>query len=487
MMSSSINLPPGASAVDPGGAGQHSRPRGPSHPPGEAGAPKAFFLPGPLFVEPPLAWLAAQWISVLGAVGLPLLALTMRGGTNTAYFVCLLGAIVGALTLALGRATDRTLPPLEPFWRPAWPLAVALAAPLVAVLWSQWLTGTWSGRPYDGMSRLLLAAPVAWWLCQVPRHRLLWWAWACMAGAVLATWILWQSIPPWDTRPEPPYATAITFGNLCLLLGVFSALSLGWRLTRWRGEALVKMLAACIGLYGSFLSQSRGGWLALPVIIGVLVLILNISWRRKAAVVLLTVAGLGTTYMASPMVQDRVILAASELRDFQRGENLESSIGMRMQFWQASWEMFREHPLTGVGSQHINAEFRERVAQGRMAELGAMHNHSHNEVFWFMASWGLPGLLALLAVYLVPWWFFVRAARCADRDRATAGRMGVVLVTGYASFGLTEAMFAITMNAAFYAGHVAILLALAWPRRQVVPATNPLSMSTSPGGRRVVP
>ncbi|MCK9512422.1 MAG: O-antigen ligase family protein [Pigmentiphaga sp.] len=468
MMPFSSSTRPGATSADRDGAGQHPSARAPRHSQDGGIVRHRSTAAGPLFVDPPPTWTAAQWLAVVGACGLPLLALTTRGGANTAYFVVLLSAVLGALTLGVARATDRTLPSLRPFWRPAWPLAVALGTPLAAVLWSQWLTGTWSGRPYDGMSRLMLAAPIAWWLCQVPERRLRLWAWACMAGAVLATWILWQSIPPWDTRPEPPYATAITFGNLCLLLGVFSALSLGWRLTRWRGEVVIKALAAGIGLYGSFLSQSRGGWLALPVIIGVLVLILNISWRRRAGVALLTIAGLGAAYVASPMVQDRVVLAVSELRDFQRGENLESSIGMRMQFWQASWEMFRDHPLTGVGSQNINAEFRERVAQGRMAELGATHNHSHNEVLWFMASWGAPGLLALLAVYLAPWWAFVRAARSADPDRATAGRLGVALVTGYASFGLTEAMFAITMNVAFYAGHVAILLALALPRRPAI-------------------
>lgn len=408
------------------------------------------------------AWWVAQWLAMLGVLALPVLSLSVHRGANTAYFILLLAAALGAVAVAWrARAPGATA--LMPFWRDNLGLALAMTAPLLAVLISQAWLADFNGRPYDGRSRFLLALPIAWWLYQVPRQRLQAWAWATALGAVLATWVMWQAIPPHDTRPEPGFATAITFGNLTLLLGLFALLSLPWRLTRSWWETGLKVVAGLVGIYGSFLSQSRGGWLALPVIMGVLILVVRISWRWKLAAVVLTLAGVGTTYLASPLVQQRVDLAVAELHDYRQGQNLESSIGMRMQFWRASWDMFRQNPLSGVGSQHINAEYRQRVEAGSMAPAAATYNHSHNEVLWFMASWGLPGLLALLAVYLVPFVTFVRAARAADDQRAVAGRMGVALVTGYAVFGLTEAMFAITMNVAFYAGTVAILLALARP------------------------
>lgn len=404
----------------------------------------------------------AQALAWVGVLALPLLALAVHRGANTAYFLMLAGTLMGAAGLGWALVTSRQVQ-LQPFWSDHCGLVLAFASPLLAVLLSQWQWGEYTGRPYDGLSRLLLAMPIAWWLSQLPRQRLLAWGWAVGGGGVLAAVVLWLSVPLDDPRPVPPFATAITFGNLALLLGLFSFLAIPWRLSRSRVEDVFKVVAGLAGLYGSFLSQSRGGWLAFPVIVAALVLVVRISWRWKLAVAALTLAGLGMAYVASPMVQERVELAVVELNDYRQGRNLESSIGLRMQFWQASWEMLRDHPWSGVGSQNIQAEYVKRVEAGQMAELARTFNHSHNEFLWFMASWGIPGALALLLVYLVPLWRFVCMARELSPVPAGAGRMGVALVTGYAIFGLTEAMFAITMNVAFYAGTTAILLAVGRP------------------------
>ncbi len=415
----------------------------------------------PTTLTDPLMLRVPHHVALLGAMGLPVLSLGVQGGANTAYFVMLLAAVWGAATLAVLAASPQSPSwSIRPWWRYRAGVSVALASPLLAVAWNQLVTGDFSDRAFDGMSRLLLASVLAWWLCQLPAERLRHWQWALILGVGVGVGMMLTHIPAGETRPDLDFATAITFGNLTLLMGAMAFLTLGWQITRHWLEPVVKVLAGVLGVYGSLLSQSRGGWLALPAMILVLLLVLRLSWRVKVGVLVLTAVALGGAWASSPVIQERVELAAIELQDYAEGHNLESSIGMRMQFWQASWEMFREAPLTGVGSQNINAEFRERVARGEMAPLGASYNHSHNEWFWFMASLGVPGIMALLAVYLVPFAAFVQAARSQQPIAGTAGRMGVVVVTAYATFGLTEAMFAITMNVAFYAGSVAILLAI---------------------------
>lgn len=405
---------------------------------------------------------ALQLAALGGAVALPTLSLAYRGGANTAFFV-MLAASLGALLLYLSPAA-RDGRRLERLGRVDWLFCVAMCLPILAVLWNQVITGDYDDRPYDAPSRMLFAAVVFWWLARCPWRRLRWFQWGLCAGTVAGLVVLlFFSRPGLADRPLPPFASAITFGNLALLMGVCAWLSIGWRITRSALETWLKLICGMAGLYASFLSQARGGWLALPILLVVLILTSRQHWHRKLALGLASVALLGSVYVTSPMVQDRVGDAFAELQLYLDGGDPDTSIGLRMQFWRASVDLFREHPLTGVGTQNLRSEFVQRAQEGEMTGLGATFNHSHNDMLWAMASLGLPGLLALLAVYLVPFVLFARAARGTDTRTHVAGRMGLVLVTGYVVFGFTEAMFAITMNTAFYAGMIAILMAIARP------------------------
>ncbi|GAA5235421.1 O-antigen ligase family protein [Verticiella sediminum] len=396
----------------------------------------------------------AAWVAWAAAVMLPALTLVMRGHTNAAYFFIALSTLAGAwATRGAGRVDG-------PAFRAdfGW-LSLACAAPFIAVLWNQIVLGEFADRPYDAPARLAFAGAAAWWLAQIPYGRLRHVQWGLCAGAMAGMLALLAATH--HDRPEPPFATAITFGNLSLLMGLCAWLALGWRLSRMpRLEALLKVAAGFCGVYASFLSQSRGGWLALPAVALMLLLLWRGHWRAKTIGALASLAFLGGIYLGSPMVQQRVAQASTELVDYLQGRHTDSSVGLRLQFWEASLEMFASRPMTGVGPQNVRAGFQARASAGELDAAAARFTHSHNDVLWAMAGLGLPGLLALFALYAVPLAIFVRVARRGAPPQQAAACMGATVVVCFAVFGLTEAMFAITMNAAFYAGMIAIFLAL---------------------------
>lgn len=397
-------------------------------------------------------------LAVGGAIALPTLSLAFRGGANTSFFVMLLASLLGLSLCVLGRDPEPHRRALTPAYKA---FCVAMCLPLLAVLSNQVFSGEFDDRAFDAPSRMLFVVAIAWWLMRCPWQRLRHVQWGICAGSLIGAYML-ASISDFGGagRPEPAFASAITFGNLALILGLCSWISIGWRITGSRLETGFKIICGAAGLYGSFLSQSRGGWLALPLLVAVLILVSKRQWRLKLTLVVATLVFLGGVYTASPMVQERVREAATELTEYAQGGNPDTSIGLRMQFWQASIEMFSERPFTGVGPQNIREEFRLRAQSGELTPSVSTYSHSHNDMLWAMASLGIPGMLALLAVYLVPLALFARATRHPEARVAVAGRMGVVLVLGYIVFGFTEAMFAITMNTAFYAGMLAILMAL---------------------------
>src|SRR3546814_21144264 len=70
---------------------------------------------------------------------------------------------------------------------------------------------------------------------------------------------------------------------------------------------------------------------------------------------------------------------------------------------------------------------------------------------------GIPGLLAILALYGVPLLLFARRLRGAGPCSASAPFAGVLFVATFALCGLTQSMFAHQLSASFYAVMVGLL------------------------------
>src|SRR5690606_6324516 len=86
-----------------------------------------------------------------------------------------------------------------------------------------------------------------------------------------------------------------------------------------------------------------------------------------------------------------------------------------------------------------------------------------------LASFGIPGGVALLLVYLVPAWTFARRLsfeNCAAVR--TAAAMGLAVCLGFLIFGIAETMFRGMRTASFYALCVAVFLTLSRPKPQPI-------------------
>lgn len=114
---------------------------------------------------------------------------------------------------------------------------------------------------------------------------------------------------------------AILFGNLGLLMGALCLAGLGWAWTRPRRALWIPLLALGVagGLVPSMLSGTRGGWLALPLML----LVFQrgfVRWLtgRTQLAICLTVLTLGVSAYAVPQtgVEQRAQLAVTELRHY---------------------------------------------------------------------------------------------------------------------------------------------------------------------------
>lgn len=89
---------------------------------------------------------------------------------------------------------------------------------------------------------------------------------------------------------------------------------------------------------------------------------------------------------------------------------------LRLQLWRASWMMFRDHPLFGVGPDNFLYQYRGRYILPRAWQEPHL-SHAHNVVFDYTTRLGLVGLIAGAWLQVASWRLALPLRDIADRDR----------------------------------------------------------------------
>lgn len=223
-------------------------------------------------------------------------------------------------------------------------------------------------------------------------------------------------------------ATVVAFGVVCAV-----ALALGAGEARQRSVAVLCALALLPPLALSF---SRGAWIATAVACGAQLVLAGLR-RAVKAVAALAAAGMilvGGLGLGSAMLQERVT-SITQVTDAP-----DQSVTDRYTMWAAATDMWREHPLTGVGLKGF-PEYRDGHASlalssgSDIAGAGtAFHKQAllspHNMYLLVLSEQGLVGLLALvgswLALLVCALRGLVRVRRTARRPRGPASRRRAV-------------------------------------------------------------
>ncbi|MFF3414078.1 O-antigen ligase family protein [Streptomyces sp. NPDC002698] len=210
-------------------------------------------------------------------------------------------------------------------------------------------------------------------------------------------------------------ATVVAFGVVCAV-----ALALGAGEARQRSVAVLCALALLPPLALSF---SRGAWIATAAACGAQLVLAGLR-RAVKAVAALAAAGMilvGGLGLGSAMLQERVT-SITQVTDAP-----DQSVTDRYTMWAAATDMWREHPLTGVGLKGF-PEYRDGHASlalssgSDIAGAGtAFHKQAllspHNMYLLVLSEQGLVGLLALGGSWLA---LLVCALRGLVRLRRTA-------------------------------------------------------------------
>lgn len=358
----------------------------------------------------------------------------------------------------------------------AWRARAAVLKPLAAIVFlflavyiaSKFIHHTpWN--VIDNPSRALLAILTCWVIVRVaPNPARLWQG--ITVGLFLALLIVaWQKFALATPRPSA-YVQAIAFANMVAALALVGFARPGHHRTA-NATAWFNILCAVLIL---MLNGTRGSLVAMLVTLMPMLLVRYRQFSVRMFVVAIAgiaVLAAGACLIPGSPVGKRVDEVVSEIHKFDQG-NPESSVGARLMMWGVGMQYFAAHPWSGAGVGQF-----ARILQAtpycqqrsdpeqRAASIVCVLEHAHNDVVESAATTGVPGLLAMLGLFLVPAALFVRALRMsratgnADGYHLAGAGLGVVMTSLIC--GLTQVTTAHQANVVFYAGLIGLLLGLA--------------------------
>lgn len=308
---------------------------------------------------------------------------------------------------------------LTVFWRPdywtAMPREVKILGLIFIFYFLVQAISIWSDggklRELDRPSRALMAAFILPLLSKYPaRQSTLMFGFAC--GACISGTIAIYDKLYLDMDRAFGDGMPIQSGNISMTLGLFCLCAYFWYKNKQNTKLALLMLFACaMGILGSFLSGTRGGWILLPLIVLSIIIHFKDSICRmdKFAAAFFGLGLLGLVAIPQTGVLGRISVAHSEIVQFVDGGNKNTSLGIRFQLWSSAWNAFLDKPFFGWGNNGIRQSYAEQFATGKMTKfIYDLKYHAHNQFLDEMAKRGVIGLLALFCVYIYPLFLYRR-------------------------------------------------------------------------------
>lgn len=336
----------------------------------------------------------------------------------------------------------------------SWALAFVIG--LMGLVWLYGSDFSKGASAFNKPSRYFFALPCLFCLLRYPPSRQ-WLLNGIICGAALGG--MYALYTTWGMGHGRPWvmpgrsANAIQLGDLSGFFGLICWLQITVYWKRWsRLRVAVVLLCAALGVLGSLLSQSRGGWLALalstPILLWLIARCVSVT-RAVGCAILLLVAMIPAGLFFGETVVQRVDLAMQEAQAYHDAGRVGTSIGQRLELWRVAWDMALEKPVTGWGLVGYTQEKERRVKAKEAAPQILKFGHSHQELLDQFVKRGLIGIVGLLLLYSVPLTLFwprrqsLRRLSGAEREDVVCLRLiGVSVPLAFAGFGLTQVFFA---------------------------------------------
>lgn len=252
------------------------------------------------------------------------------------------------------------------------------------------------------------------------------------------------------------HGSPIIFGDLSMLFGLVAfVFSLYFIQTKQYWFVVFLIVAGVLGIASSFLSASKGGWIALVTVPFVFMALFKTRSERfkfLLSVLILLLVTLILLVFTENQAKTRLIHAWNEIQNILvEGDFSGRSLGYRIQIWEVSLLAFLSNPLFGIGVGEFYAFKYNLILAGEASEGIVRFKHAHNEYLTILSGMGLLGFIVYALFFRWLWRFFMNALNSGNKENKVIGLAGLVTIVCYLDFSLTESFLSSHLGAsAFY-------------------------------------
>lgn len=380
---------------------------------------------------------------------------TMPIGKLRGYEV---GAIVLLLT-ALVFVVMRPKPKIKLNRPDKWLLFAGLTYVLVSIL-EVWLDHQ-PIRGYDYASRFILTLPIFFLLLAYPPRAKHFFLAAAVGGCMLGVTSIYYKLVLGQLSTMG--MLSIQYACISMVIASIALSGVGYfyqnRQFVW---CLLSLLGSVLGVVAVFLSEARGSWASIFVILALMFWTYRHVMKLKFMILsLVVVMALCTSLYLVPQttVQARVEQVFIDIDVWEENELSRTSMGERFVMWDNALELGQKKWFLGWGAQGFMTEKLRMYHDGEIADYIQAYDHPHNE---FLNAWvkrGVPGVIALLLIYIVPVLAFKRYLHPGYPVALRSVALACISVPiCFIIAGLSQTIFAHNSGVLFYV----VGIALSW-------------------------
>jgi O-antigen ligase len=267
---------------------------------------------------------------------------------------------------------------------------------LIFVIWS-FATYFWSVRPAATIGRvvtLVQLVSMVWLLWEFCNNYqdfvkiLQTYVFGCMVAVV-------DMLVTFSTNTGSSFRIAATgFNPNWLAITLATGIPIAWYLVysdtskylRW-----INLISIPLIVFAIILTASRGGFVAMLVGLAVIPLTLFYLERRIQRVVIISgIVIIMTLIFYLPQIYPRIEQNIDRLMGTQTAIT-EGSLNYREVIWRAGWQVFKQHPITGVGARGFSETVSGHLVSGR-------NFAAHNAYLSVLVDTGIIGLILFLSM-----------------------------------------------------------------------------------------
>ena len=251
-----------------------------------------------------------------------------------------------------------------------------------------------------------------------------------------------------------PEIMRIQAGNISMTLAIMSlTIAIYWGVKKDYKIMWVTSLCSCLGILGSALSGARGGWVGLPIVIGIILFFAYKNLSKKLTIgVLIAVVLSVTAVVVAPQtnVAKRIDIAYIEVKNFFEKNHRTTSLGARFDMWNSAILGIKEKPILGWGSKGYHELKEEQYNKKIIAKNTLRFNDAHNQ---YLDSWvkrGVLGLMAVLFVLFIPFFLFYKHIKNDVLEVKLLCMLGIIYVVSTTFYFFSQTFLAHNSGSIFY-------------------------------------